>query len=217
MTGSRDTELPLIGFDMGGTSTDVSRYADGKYEHGKYGVHNFMFYVLFACSTLSLSFVSALFSLFHKVVESTTAGVTIQAPQLDINTVAAGGGSMLFFRSGLFVVGPESASAHPGPACYRKGGPLTVTDANLILGRLLPEYFPKIFGPNENEPLDYEITKKKFTELQTEINEFLIGSGQRSVSTSIHFFLNKNDFNFLHFLSIRHRYPSKKLQWDLYE
>lgn len=117
------------------------------------------------------------------VVESTTAGITIQAPQLDINTVAAGGGSMLFFRSGLFVVGPESASAHPGPACYRKGGPLTVTDANLILGRLLPEYFPKIFGPNENEPLDYEITKKKFTELQAEINEFLIGNGQRTVNT----------------------------------
>lgn len=88
MTGSRETDQPLIGFDMGGTSTDVSRFAAGKYEH---------------------------------VVESTTAGVTIQAPQLDINTVAAGGGSMLFFRSGLFVVGPESAGAHPGPACYRKG------------------------------------------------------------------------------------------------
>lgn len=149
VTGSRDTELPLIGFDMGGTSTDVSRFADGKYEH---------------------------------VVESTTAGVTIQAPQLDINTVAAGGGSMLFFRSGLFVVGPESASAHPGPACYRKGGPLTVTDANLILGRLLPEYFPKIFGKHENEPLDYEITRKKFEDLQKDINAFLIESGQRTVN-----------------------------------
>lgn len=90
----------LVGFDMGGTSTDVSRYA-GKYEH---------------------------------VFESTTAGVSIQAPQLDINTVAAGGGSCLLFRSGLFVVGPESAGASPGPACYNKGGPLTVTDANLVLG-----------------------------------------------------------------------------------
>lgn len=150
VTGRRDTEQPLIGFDMGGTSTDVSRIADGKYEH---------------------------------VVESTTAGITIQAPQLDINTVAAGGGSMLFFRSGLFVVGPESASAHPGPACYRKGGPLTITDANLILGRLLPEYFPKIFGPNENEPLDYAITRKLFDELQTEINTFLIENGQRTVSS----------------------------------
>lgn len=121
---------------MGGTSTDVSRYA-GTYEH---------------------------------VFETTTAGVTIQSPQLDINTVAAGGGSMLFYRNGMFVVGPESASAHPGPACYRKGGPLTVTDANLLLGRLLPEHFPKIFGPNEDQPLDLEITKEKFQKLAEEIN-----------------------------------------------
>lgn len=68
----------------------------------------------------------------------------VQAPQLDINTVAAGGGSMLFFRSGMFVVGPDSASAYPGPTCYRRGGPLTVTDANLLLGRIRPEYFPKV-------------------------------------------------------------------------
>ncbi|KAL0253232.1 hypothetical protein SLS55_010204 [Diplodia seriata] len=128
---------PVIGFDMGGTSTDVSRY-DGNLEH---------------------------------VFENTTAGVTVMAPQLDINTVAAGGGSILFWRHGLFVVGPDSAGAHPGPACYRKGGPLTVTDANLYLGRLLPEYFPKIFGPNENESLDVEITRKKFTELAQQINE----------------------------------------------
>lgn len=96
--------------------------------------------------------------------------MSIQSPQLDINTVAAGGGSILFWRNGLFVVGPDSASAHPGPACYRKGGPLTVTDANLFLGRLLPEYFPKIFGPNENEPLGVEITRKKFAELTAHIN-----------------------------------------------
>lgn len=147
-TGSKETDQPLIGFDMGGTSTDVSRYASGHYEH---------------------------------VVESTTAGVTIQAPQLDINTVAAGGGSMLFFRSGLFVVGPESAGAHPGPTCYRKGGPLTVTDANLILGRLLPDYFPKIFGPHENEALDIDATRSKFEKLRSEINAFLIGSGQKKV------------------------------------
>ncbi|MCJ1306051.1 hypothetical protein MMC08_008869, partial [Hypocenomyce scalaris] len=127
---------PVIGFDMGGTSTDVSRY-DGKFEH---------------------------------TFENTTAGITVMAPQLDINTVAAGGGSILFWRHGLFVVGPDSAGAHPGPACYRKGGPLTVTDANLFLGRLLPEYFPKIFGPNENEGLDIEITRKKFTELADQIN-----------------------------------------------
>ncbi|OJD35379.1 5-oxoprolinase (atp-hydrolyzing) [Diplodia corticola] len=133
---SPETKVPVVGFDMGGTSTDVSRYG-GVLEH---------------------------------VFETTTAGVTIQSPQLDINTVAAGGGSMLFFRNGLFVVGPESAGAHPGPACYRKGGPLTITDANLFLGRLLPHYFPKIFGKNEDEPLDSEVVKQKFAELAQRIN-----------------------------------------------
>ena len=115
----------VIGFDMGGTSTDVSRYG-GRYEH---------------------------------VYENVTAGVPIQAPQLDINTVAAGGGSILKFENGLFVVGPDSAGANPGPACYRRNGPLTVTDANLFLGRILPQYFPSIFGPNQNESLDIEATK----------------------------------------------------------
>lgn len=148
VTGSSATDRPLIGFDMGGTSTDVSRFA-GTYEH---------------------------------VVEATTAGVTIQAPQLDINTVAAGGGSMLFFRAGLFVVGPESAGAHPGPTCYRKGGPLTVTDANLVLGRLLPEYFPHIFGESEKEPLDKVATLEKFTALQETINEHLKEAGQETLS-----------------------------------
>jgi len=129
--------IPLIGFDMGGTSTDVSRFGDGKFDH---------------------------------VFETTTAGVTIQSPQLDINTVAAGGGSILSYKNGLMQVGPESASSHPGPACYRKGGPLTVTDANLFLGRLVPEFFPKIFGPNEDQGLDYAITKQKFAEITSEIN-----------------------------------------------
>ena len=137
------TGIPVIGFDMGGTSTDVSRYGSGRYEH---------------------------------VFETTTAGVTIQSPQLDINTVAAGGGSRLFFRNGLFVVGPESAGAHPGPACYRKGGPLTVTDANLFLGRLLPEFFPKIFGKNENEGLDEQASKKLFEELTQQINQEIKGT-----------------------------------------
>ncbi|KAI9818315.1 MAG: hypothetical protein M1832_004433 [Thelocarpon impressellum] len=133
-----ETKMPVIGFDMGGTSTDVSRYGSGRYEH---------------------------------VFETTTAGVTIQSPQLDINTVAAGGGSRLFFRNGLFVVGPESAGAHPGPACYRKGGPLTVTDANLFLGRLLPDFFPKIFGKGENEGLDEKASEKLFQELTDKIND----------------------------------------------
>lgn len=144
-----ETKTPVIGFDMGGTSTDVSRYGEGRYEH---------------------------------VFETTTAGVTIQSPQLDINTVAAGGGSQLFFRNGLFVVGPESAGAHPGPACYRKGGPLTVTDANLFLGRLLPEFFPKIFGKNENEALDEEASRKKFEELTEQINHELFKSDKDKMS-----------------------------------
>lgn len=131
------TRIPVIGFDMGGTSTDVSRYGEGRYEH---------------------------------VFETTTAGVTIQSPQLDINTVAAGGGSMLFWKNGLFVVGPESAGAHPGPACYRKGGPATVTDANLFLGRLLPEFFPKIFGKHENEGLDVEASRRVLQALTDQIN-----------------------------------------------
>ncbi|XP_018428770.1 PREDICTED: 5-oxoprolinase isoform X1 [Nanorana parkeri] len=146
-----DNPQPVIGFDMGGTSTDVSRYA-GEYEH---------------------------------VFEATTAGISIQAPQLDINTVAAGGGSMLFFRSGLFVVGPESAGAHPGPACYRKGGPLTVTDANLCLGRLLPDYFPRIFGPSEDQPLSEEDTTRKFQELTAEINQFQRGRPGGGSSLSV--------------------------------
>lgn len=129
-------KTPVIGFDMGGTSTDVSRF-DGHLEH---------------------------------VFGSKLAGVQIQSPQLDINTVAAGGGSILNWRNGLFYVGPESASAHPGPACYRKGGPLTVTDANLFLGRLLPEFFPHIFGPSENEPLDIEVTTRLFNELTDKVN-----------------------------------------------
>ncbi|GAB0135107.1 hypothetical protein EsDP_00003456 [Epichloe bromicola] len=133
----QETKIPVIGFDMGGTSTDVSRYGDGRYEH---------------------------------VFETTTAGVTIQSPQLDINTVAAGGGSRLFFRNGLFVVGPESAGAHPGPACYRKGGPATVTDANLHLGRLLPDFFPSIFGKNEDEGLDPDASRRVLQELADEVN-----------------------------------------------
>jgi len=123
--------LPVIGFDMGGTSTDVSRY-DGTLEH---------------------------------VFETTIAGVSIQAPQLDIHTVAAGGGSRLFLQNGLFVVGPESSKAHPGPVCYRKNGYLSVTDANVVLGRVIPEHFPNIFGPNEDEPLDIEGARAAFQAL----------------------------------------------------
>ncbi|KAJ9097610.1 hypothetical protein QFC21_004644 [Naganishia friedmannii] len=126
---------PIIGFDVGGTSTDVSRY-DGSYEI---------------------------------VYETTTAGISIQSPQLDINTVAAGGGSCLTFRNGMFHAGPESAGAHPGPACYRKNGPLALTDANLCLGRLVPKFFPACFGPHENEPLDADASRDGFERLLEQI------------------------------------------------
>ena len=89
---------------------------------------------------------------------------------------------MLFFRSGLLSAGPESAGAHPGPTCYRKGGPLTVTDANLVLNRLLPEYFPNIFGPTEDQPLDKDETLRKFQVLRDEINEFQRGSGMAEMT-----------------------------------
>ncbi|KAG7087286.1 hypothetical protein E1B28_013264 [Marasmius oreades] len=128
---------PVIGLDIGGTSTDVSRFS-GRFEI---------------------------------TYESTTAGTTIQSPQLDINTVAAGGGSCLSFRNGLFLAGPESAGADPGPTCYRKGGPLAVTDANLLLGRLIPDYFPKIFGPSEKEPLDIEASRDAFKTVVKQVNE----------------------------------------------
>ncbi|KAK4433785.1 5-oxoprolinase [Sesamum alatum] len=131
-----ETEKPLIGFDMGGTSTDVSRYA-GSYEH---------------------------------VIETQISGAIIQAPQLEINTVAAGGGSKLKFQFGAFRVGPESVGAHPGPVCYRKGGELAVTDANLILGYVIPDYFPSIFGPSEDQPLDINATRVEFEKLAKQIN-----------------------------------------------
>lgn len=146
-----ETNQPIIGFDMGGTSTDVSRY-DGSYE---------------------------------QVLETQTAGIIIQAPQLDINTVAAGGGSILKFQAGTFKVGPDSVSAHPGPVCYRKGGQLAVTDANLLLGRVIPDYFPYIFGPHENEPLDLEGTRTAFEALAPTINSYRREQDSQSEKMSV--------------------------------
>ena len=138
----------VIGFDMGGTSTDVSRFG-GEYE------------------------------LVH---ETETAGVRIQAPQLHIRTVAAGGGSRLFFDNGMFLVGPESSGAHPGPVCYRKHGYLSVTDANLVLGRLQPDHFPRIFGPDENQSLDLEASREAMSELTHEINAYYAERGRPEMS-----------------------------------
>ncbi|MFC5720519.1 hydantoinase B/oxoprolinase family protein [Streptomyces gamaensis] len=126
----------VIGFDMGGTSTDVSHFA-GSYE---------------------------------RVSSTRIAGVRLQAPMLDIRTVAAGGGSVLHFDGSRYRVGPDSAGACPGPACYRGGGPLTVTDANVMLGRVQPAYFPHVFGPDGDQPLDREVVRRKFTELAEEVH-----------------------------------------------
>jgi 5-oxoprolinase (ATP-hydrolysing) len=121
----------VIGFDMGGTSTDVSHFAGE----------------------------------FEREFETQVAGVRMRAPMMSIHTVAAGGGSLLAFDGSRFRVGPESAGANPGPACYRRGGRLAVTDANVMLGKVQPAYFPKLFGPNADEALSYDATLTKFNEL----------------------------------------------------
>ena len=120
-----------IGFDMGGTSTDVAHF-DGEYE---------------------------------RAFETQVAGVRLRAPMMLVHTVAAGGGSILQFDGSRFRVGPDSAGAYPGPACYRRGGPLTVTDANLLLGRLQPDFFPAVFGPGGDAPLDPEPVRRGFARL----------------------------------------------------
>jgi 5-oxoprolinase (ATP-hydrolysing) len=140
--------MPVIGFDMGGTSTDVSRF-DGEYDW----IH-----------------------------ETEIAGVHVQAPQMNIKTVAAGGGSRLFYKNGMFTVGPESSGAHPGPVCYRKDGFLSLTDANLVLGRIQPEFFPKIFGKNHNLPLDLNLAKEEFAKLAEEINSDLQSQGKPAMT-----------------------------------
>lgn len=127
---------PLLALDMGGTSTDVSRY-DGKFDH---------------------------------VFESTISQTKLSIPMLQISTVAAGGGSRLAYRNNMFVVGPESAGSDPGPTCYGKKGPLSITDANLVLGRLSPA-FPQVFGPTEDQPLDEKASRAAFDKLAPEVNQ----------------------------------------------
>ncbi|WP_287497369.1 hydantoinase B/oxoprolinase family protein [Pandoraea sp. CB10b_02] len=125
----------VIGFDMGGTSTDVSHY-NGEFE---------------------------------RVFETQVAGVRMRAPMMSIHTVAAGGGSVLSFDGTRLRVGPDSAGANPGPAAYRRGGPLTVTDCNVMLGKIQPAHFPKVFGPHADAPLDRDVVVEKFTALAAEI------------------------------------------------
>jgi 5-oxoprolinase (ATP-hydrolysing) len=127
----------LIGFDMGGTSTDVSHFA-GQYE---------------------------------RAFETEVAGVRMRAPMMLIHTVAAGGGSVLHFDGARFRVGPDSAGANPGPKCYRRGGPLAVTDANVMVGKLIADFFPKIFGPQQNQPLDADAVRRAFAAMAKEIGD----------------------------------------------
>jgi len=129
----------VIGFDMGGTSTDVAHY-EGEYE---------------------------------RAFDTEVAGVRIRAPMMRIHTVAAGGGSVLHYEDGRLKVGPDSAGANPGPACYRRGGPLAVTDANVMLGKLQQDFFPAIFGPEQDFPLDAEIVRRRFSVLADKIGDGL--------------------------------------------
>ena len=125
----------VIGFDMGGTSTDVSHFAGE----------------------------------FERAFETQVAGVRMRAPMMSIHTVAAGGGSILSFDGSRFRAGPQSAGANPGPACYRRGGPLAVTDANVMVGKIQPAHFPKVFGPLANELLDRDVVVQKFTAMAADI------------------------------------------------
>ena len=106
---------------------------------------------------------------YERSFETVVAGVRMRAPMMHINTVAAGGGSICFFDGARYRVGPESAGANPGPACYRRGGPLTVTDCNVMLGKVQPEFFPHVFGPGGDQPLDRAVVEQKFVELADRI------------------------------------------------
>lgn len=115
---------------------------------------------------------------YERSLETEIAGVRLRSPMMRIHTVAAGGGSILHYEGGRFRVGPDSAGSDPGPACYRKGGPLTVTDCNVMLGKLQPEFFPRIFGPESNQPLASEIVRRKFEELAEKVS----GEGKNEVN-----------------------------------
>ena len=163
----------LIGFDMGGTSTDVCHYAGE----------------------------------FERSFETEVAGVRMRAPMMSIHTVAAGGGSILSYRDGRMQVGPESAGANPGPAAYRRGGPLTVTDCNVLLGKLQPDLFPPVFGPNANQPLDVEVVRAKFDVLASEIG------GEMSVEEMAEGFLRiavENMANAIKKISVQRGYDVTK-------
>lgn len=137
-TAEQDGFNHIIGFDMGGTSTDVSHYAGD----------------------------------LERETETQVTGIRLRVPMMNIHTVAAGGGSIVKFADGRFQVGPESAGAYPGPACYRNGGPLTVTDCNVLLGKIQPQHFPQVFGCEQNQPLDKDIVEQKFRQLADQVSAY---------------------------------------------
>ena len=120
---------------------------------------------------------------YERAFETEVAGVRMRAPMMLIHTVAAGGGSILHFDGARFRVGPDSAGANPGPKCYRRGGPLAVTDANVMVGKLIPDFFPKIFGPQQNEPLDADAVREAFAALAKEIGD---GRSRRTGRRRLH-------------------------------
>jgi 5-oxoprolinase (ATP-hydrolysing) len=163
----------LIGFDMGGTSTDVCHYAGE----------------------------------FERSFEIEVAGVRMRAPMMSIHTVAAGGGSVLSYSDGRMQVGPESAGANPGPASYRRGGPLTVTDCNVLLGKLQPSQFPSVFGPDADQPLDADVVRQKFAMLAAQIG------GDKSVEDIAEGFLRiavENMANAIKKISVQRGYDITK-------
>ena len=166
----------IIGFDMGGTSTDVSHYA-GEYE---------------------------------RAFDTRVAGVRMRAPMMQIHTVAAGGGSILFFDGQRFRVGPESAGANPGPACYRRGGPLTVTDANVLIGRIQPDFFPRVFGPAGDQPLDAEAVRSGFHELAGRIGAAAGPRTEEEVAAGYLRIAVENMANAIKEISIRRGYDVTK-------
>jgi len=159
----------VIGFDMGGTSTDVAHY-DGEYE---------------------------------RAFDTEVAGVRVRAPMMRIHTVAAGGGSILHYEAGRFQAGPDSAGANPGPACYRRGGPLAVTDANVMLGKLQPDFFPAIFGPNQDKKLDTAIVREKFAAMAAAIGD---GRGAEAVAEGFVTIAVENMANAIKKISVQRGY-----------
>ncbi len=158
----------VIGFDMGGTSTDVSHFAGKR---------------LADC---------------ERVFDALVAGVRLRAPMLAIHTIAAGGGSILHFDGQRCRVGPDSAGANPGPACYRRGGPLTVTDCNVLLGKLQPEFFPRVFGARADQPLDLELVRARFATLAQQMRTTPEGAAEGFLAIAV-----ANMANAIRFISVQ--------------